>query len=184
MVNFGVTPSSVKAMWGPEWKKAALDWYDRTGRIGFVGEHLAYRENYMDLDPTYKDHFGDPLLRFTLDWRDNERRMAAFASVKATAIAKEMGAVDVTPSPGLKHYDAVRYQQTHLQGGAIMGADPEHTVVNQYLQHWQLPNLFVIGASAFPQNPSANPTLTALALTYRTADAIIDRYLRKPGPLG
>jgi hypothetical protein len=29
-----------------------------------------------DLDPTYKDHCGDPLLRLTLDWRENERQMA------------------------------------------------------------------------------------------------------------
>ena len=25
-------------------------------------------------------------------------------------------------------------------------------MVNRYLQHWDMPNLFVIGASAFPQN--------------------------------
>jgi len=55
--------------------------------------------------------------------------------------------------------------------------------VNPYLQHWQIPNLFVFGASTFPNTGSANPTLTILALTYRTADAIVDRYLKKPGPL-
>lgn len=131
----------------------------------------------MDLDPTYKDQYGDPLLRLTLDWRDKERRMAAFMSGKAEQIAKEMGAVEVAPFPGLKRYDATRYQSTHIQGGAIMGADEAHSVVNNHLQHWQIPNLFVLGASAFPQNPSGNPTLTALVLTYRTADAIIDNTL-------
>ncbi|MCU1261195.1 MAG: glucose-methanol-choline oxidoreductase [Bryobacterales bacterium] len=183
MANFGVTPASVKSTWGSEWKKASLHYYDRTGRISFYGEHLAYRDNYMDLDPTYKDRHGDPLLRLTLDWRDNERRMAAFMSRKAEQIAKEMGATEVTPFPGLKRYDATRYQSTHIQGGAIMGAKEGNSVVNNYLQHWQTPNLFVLGASAFPQNPSGNPTLTALALTYRTADAIIDRFIRNPGPL-
>jgi gluconate 2-dehydrogenase alpha chain len=183
MANFGVTPASVKQAWGPQWKKAALHYYDRTGRISFYGEHLAYRDNYMDLDPTYKDRHGDPLLRLTLDWRDNERRMAAFMSRKAEQIAKEMGATEVTPFPGLKRYDATRYQSTHIQGGAIMGADEGNSVVNNYLQHWQLPNLFVLGASAFPQNPSGNPTLTALALTYRTADAVIERFIHKPGTL-
>jgi gluconate 2-dehydrogenase alpha chain len=52
-----------------------------------------------------------------------------------------------------------------------------------YLQHWQVPNLFVLGASAFPQNPSGNPTLTAVALTQRTADAVIQKYLKHPGEL-
>jgi len=52
-----------------------------------------------------------------------------------------------------------------------------------YWQHWQAPNLFVLGASVFPQNPSGNPTLTAVALTYRTAGAEIDRYAKNPGAL-
>jgi gluconate 2-dehydrogenase alpha chain len=183
MTNFGITPASVKTSWGSEWKKAAIEHYDRTGRISFYGEHLAYRENYMDLDPRYTDRYGDPLIRVTLDWRDNERRMAVFMSRKAVEIAREMGAVEITPHPGLKRYDATRYQSTHVQGGAIMGASAHHTVVNSYLQHWQTPNLFVLGASAFPQNPSGNPTLTALALTYRTADAVVDRYISRPGSL-
>lgn len=183
MANFGMTPPSVKSFWGPEWKKAAIRWYDRTGRISFYGEHLAYRDNYMDLDPAYKDRFGDPLLRLTIDWRDNERRMAVFMARKAAEIAREMGAVEVAPFSGLKRYDATRYQSTHIQGGVIMGPDEDGSVVNNHLQHWQVPNLFVLGASAFPQNPSGNPTLTALALTHRTADAIVERYLRKPGLL-
>jgi gluconate 2-dehydrogenase alpha chain len=49
--------------------------------------------------------------------------------------------------------------------------------------HWQASNLFVLGASTFPNLGSANPTPTVLALTYRTADAIVDRYLKKPGML-
>ena len=94
-----------------------------------------------------------------------------------------MGAKEMNSSPPLGHYDATRYQSSHVQGGAIMGAAPERSVVNPYLQHWQIENLFVVGASSFPQNASANPTLTVLALTYRTADALIDRFLKSPGPL-
>lgn len=183
IANFGVVPRTVKATWGSEWKKAAVHYYDRTGIIWFNGEHLAYKGNYMDLDPTYKDYCGDPLLRLTLNWRDNERRMADFANEKAVEIAHAMGAIEVTPFAGLRNYDATRYQLTHVQGGTIMGASPDRSVVNPYLQHWQIPNLFVLGASCFPQNLSANPTPTILALTYRTADVIVNRYLKAPAPL-
>ena len=179
----GAVPKSVKSTWGSEWKKAALHYYDRTGRIGFSGEHLAYQDNYMDLDPVYKDHFGDPLLRLTLDWRENERKMADYMTTKAMELAREMGAKEVNPFSGLRSYDATRYQSSHVQGGAIIGSSPESSVVNPYLQHWQLSNLFVLGASSFPQNASANPTPTILALTYRTADAIVDRYLKNPAAL-
>ena len=46
------------------------------------------------------------------------------------------------------------YQTTHNTGGAIMGTDPKTSVVNRYLQSWDVPNLFVMGAGAFPQNPA------------------------------
>jgi gluconate 2-dehydrogenase alpha chain len=183
IASFGVVPGSIKARWGSAWKKAAVDYYDRTGVVNFTAEHLAYKGNCMDLDPTYKDKVGDPLLRLTLDWRDNERKMADFATAKAVEIARAMGAKELTAFSGLRRYDATRYQSTHVQGGTIMGNSPQHSVVNPYLQHWQLPNLFVLGGSAFPQNASANPTPTILALIYRTTDAIVGRYLKNPGPL-
>jgi gluconate 2-dehydrogenase alpha chain len=183
VANFGVLPPSVKSRWGPDWKKAGLYYYDRTARIGFSGEHLAYKGNYMDLDPTYKDRLGDPLLRMTLDWRDNERHMSKFASEKAMEMARAMGAKETIPFPTLRNYDTTRYQSTHLQGGTIMGSLPDRSVVNPFLQHWQFPNLFVLGGSTIPQNAAANPTPTILALVLRTADALADRYLKHPGPL-
>lgn len=179
--SFGALPDSVKATWGSPWKKAAVHYYDRTATISFSGEHLAYKTNFMDLDPVYKDKLGAPLLRLTLDWRDNERKMVDFATPIAVAVARAMGAKEINGFPGLRSYDTTRYNSTHIQGGTIMGDSPEHSVVSPYLQHWQLPNLFILGASTFPQNASANPTPTVLAFVYRTADAIIDRYLKHPG---
>jgi gluconate 2-dehydrogenase alpha chain len=64
-----------------------------------------------------------------------------------------------------------------------MGASPEYSVVNPYLQHWDVPNLWVVGASSFPQSGSGNPTLTSLAVTYRAANALIDKYMKHPGKL-
>ncbi len=183
IANFGTVPQSVKLNWGPEWKSKALYYYDRTGRIIFEAEHLAYKSNYMDLDPSYRDHLGDPLLRLTLDWRDNERRMADFGTTKAMEIGRVMGAKETTPFPALRSYDATRYQSTHVQGGAIMGSSPDISVVNPYLQHWQISNLFILGASSFPQNSASNPTPTIMALAYRTADAIVDRYMKNPAAL-
>jgi len=184
IVSFGAVPPSVEARWGSVWKKAAVYWYDRVGGIGFAGEHIPYRTNYMDLDPTYKDHLGDPLLRLTLDWRDNERDMVQFASAKGAEIARAMGANEIVKQTPFGHYDARRYQSTHIQGGTIMGTSPEASVVNTWGQHWQAQNLFIVGASTMPCQGAANPTPTVLALAYRTADALIDRYFKSPGSLG
>jgi gluconate 2-dehydrogenase alpha chain len=183
IVGFGAVPSSVKARWGSEWKKAAVYWYDRVGAVAFAGEHIAYKDHYFDLDPTYKDHLGDPLIRMTIDWNDNERKVVEFAIQKAVELARAMGAKEIVPSAPYGHYDTRRYQSTHVQGGTIMGKSPEHSVVNTVGQHWQASNLFVMGASQFANNGSANPTPSVIAFTYRTADAVIDRYLKHPGPL-
>jgi gluconate 2-dehydrogenase alpha chain len=64
-----------------------------------------------------------------------------------------------------------------------MGDDPKTSVVNKFLQSWDVPNVFSMGAGAFPQNAGYNPTATLAALAYHSADAIIHQYLKNPGPL-
>jgi gluconate 2-dehydrogenase alpha chain len=183
IANFGVLPRDIKAQWGAKWKKAAVDYYDHTGLLTFSGEHISYKGNFTDLDPTYKDHRGDPLLRMTMNWHDNERKMVEFMNAKGVEMARAMGAREVNGYSGYRDYDVTRYQTTHVQGGTIMAPSPDRGVVNTFQQHWQIPNLFVVGGSTFPNTGAANPTPTMLALTQRTADALVDRYLKKPAPL-
>ncbi len=47
-----------------------------------------------------------------------------------------------------------------------MGDNPGNSALNSYLQSWDVPNLFVQGATAFPQNAGYNPTGTVGALAY------------------
>ncbi|SFB01965.1 GMC oxidoreductase [Lentibacillus halodurans] len=54
-----------------------------------------------------------------------------------------------------------------------MGGDPETSAVNNYLQMWDVDNLFVVGASAFAHNGGYNPTGTVGALAYRAAEGIV-----------
>src|SRR5665213_1495427 len=146
--------------------------------VSFEGEQLPHNGNYFDLDPTCKDYAGDPLLRLTQNWQDNERKMAEFMTAKAVEIAHAVGAKEINPFLGYGDYDVTRYQSTHAQGGTVMASPPDRGVVNTDLQHWQIPNLFVLGASTFPNSGSANPTPTILAFTYRVADALADHYLK------
>ena len=44
-------------------------------------------------------------------------------------------------------------------------------------------NLFIMGASTFPQQPAYNPTGPVGALAYWSAEAITTKYLKSPGPL-
>ncbi len=181
--TFGNVSRSVKARWGAESKKASIEYYDRTGVVAFAGEQIPYKGNHFDLDPTYKNPVGDPLLRMTINWQDNERKMVDFMNAKMVEISHTMGAKDVNPFPGYFDYDVTRCQSTHIRGGTMMLKSPDLGVVNTYTQHWDISNLFVLGASTFPNSGSSNPTPTILALTYRTAEAIVEKYLKKPAML-
>jgi gluconate 2-dehydrogenase alpha chain len=89
----------------------------------------------------------------------------------------------VVKQPRTGPYDITKYQTSHLCGGAIMGTSPSTSALNRYLQSWDVPNLFVQGATAFPQNAGYNPTDTVAALAYWSAAAIRSQYLKNPGPL-
>lgn len=169
--------------WGTGWKRAVKDWYGRSAAIGTHGAVMSHRANYLDLDPTYKDAWGRPLLRLTFDFHDNEVRMSNHLTDVAEKIGRAMGPTHVTVKRLGTPYSIVPYQTTHNTGGAIMGEDPRSSAVNRYLQSWDVPNVFVPGASAFPQNAGYNPTGTVGALTYWALEAIKRDYLKNPGPL-
>jgi gluconate 2-dehydrogenase alpha chain len=169
--------------WGTEWKRAVKQWYNRAFAVGTHGAVMAYRGNFLDLDPTYKDAYGRPLLRMTFDYGENELRMSDYLTQQAERIVKAMKPAHVTVAKATRPYSIVPYQTTHNTGGAIMGFDPRTSAVNKYLQAWDVPNVFVPGASAFPQNAGYNPTGTIGALTYHALDAIKGQYLKHPGPL-
>lgn len=169
--------------WGGEWKKAVARNYRRTLNISLPGSCMSYSHNYLDLDPTYKDANGLPLLRMTFDWQENERKMMAYAYERAEEIARALNAKTYSKGTMPSKYSIGPYQATHNVGGAVMGSEPSTSVVNRYLQSWDVHNVFVVGGSAFPQNPSTSPTATIGMLACWAADAIKDTYLRRPGQL-
>ena len=187
--SFGATPIKNKPVpagtprWGSEWKKAVAQYYRRSFAISIHGSCQSYRQNYLDLDPTYKDANGLPLLRMTFDWHDNEKKMLAFMYERITEIAKAMNPSKYAAHHIYNKYTIVPYQSTHNMGGAVMGADPATSVVNKYLQSWDVPNLFVVGGSAFPHNAAQGPTETIGMLACWAADGIKENYLQRPGPL-
>jgi len=169
--------------WGSGWKKAVARYFNRSFDIGGHGSCQSYRTNYLDLDPTYRDAYGQPLLRMTFDFHENEYKMSDYLAGKTHEIARAIGPDKIDLNRRTGPYSVVPYQTTHNTGGAIMGKGPATSAVNKYSQSWDVPNLFVVGASAFPQNAGYNPSGTVGALAYFCAEAIKSRYLKQPGPL-
>jgi gluconate 2-dehydrogenase alpha chain len=166
--------------WGSAWKKANADWFSHAFSVGGQGSCYPHAENFLDLDPVYKDIYGQPLLRMTFDFRENELNMSRWIAEKIGQICKTMspdimGSVKGRSPP----FDTRSYQSTHVTGGTIMGADPRTSVVSPRLQHWDAENLFVVGASVYPHNSGYNPTGPLAALALRLGDDLI-RYAAKP----
>src|SRR5699024_3342692 len=78
--------------WGKEFKEKSLYYANRHLKVGHMAGGLPDDTNYMDLDPNYKDVFGDPLLRITTKFTENDRNIYNYASDKAAELMEEMGA--------------------------------------------------------------------------------------------
>ena len=66
----------------------------------------------------------------------------------------------------------------HEVGTTCIGAEPKNSVLNQWCQAWEVPNLFVTDGGPFVSNADKNPTLTIMALAMRSSSWLAEE-LRK-----
>ena len=157
--------------WGPEFKKNSIFYANRTLSLWYTPATMSYWHNYLDLDPTYKDDFNDPLIRVTNKFTDQDINIAKFGIEKCKEMLEEMGADIIDEDEVPNEFNHILHGG-HYAGGVIMGDDPETSAVNNYLQMWDVDNLFVVGGSAFPQFGGIHPTPTIGAIAYRAAEGI------------
>ncbi|MDN7228888.1 GMC family oxidoreductase [Planococcus liqunii] len=168
--------------WGAEFKDQSIKYANSFFPVKSQGASMPYRYNYLDLDPTYKDAYGKPLLRMTFDYTEQDRELVKYMSKVTHKIAEEIGADIIDTNEKQGDFNVNKDTNTHNTGGVIMGSDPETSALNSYLQMWDAENVFVVGASAFPHNSSFNPTGTLGALSYRAAEGI-QKYIKEGGSL-
>jgi gluconate 2-dehydrogenase alpha chain len=160
MPTFGRAPR-----WGSKWKQFVMENADRWVNSYLQKTTLPYADNYLDLHPTVKDPLGDPVIRITADHKDNEKRIAAYIQDKMQQWFVEAGAVATLRLPV-----GTMGVSTHAYGGTRMGDDPATNVVDRWGFCHEVPNLGVLGASVMGTSGARNPTLTAQALAWRTAE--------------
>jgi choline dehydrogenase-like flavoprotein len=163
------------------------------GMMGF-GEMLPHRENTITLHPRRTDAWGIPIPRINVSLTDNERalmreqvravrEMVEYCGYQVSFAGSTLGLdsrkvfPDADPVSRMVFLMNFRKSMTigaaiHECGGARMGADPATSVLNEFNQSWDIPNLFVTDASAYPTNGIVGPTLTIMALTARACEYI------------
>jgi gluconate 2-dehydrogenase alpha chain len=153
------------ATWGSKWKSFIKENADRFNVSYLQKSTLPYEDNYLDLDPVVKDPMGFPVIRITADYKDNEKQMGPFIQEKMAQWYMEAGAIAVEKGPV-----GTMLPSTHAYGGTRMGDNRETNVVNRWGFSHEVPNLGILGASVMGTSGAHNPTLTAQALAWRTAE--------------
>jgi gluconate 2-dehydrogenase alpha chain len=159
MSTFGRAPR-----WGSAWKAFVKEHADRWNVAYLQKTTLPHEDNYLDLDPTVTDPLGFPVCRITADYKENDRRLAAFIQDKMAEWYRAAGAIAIERGPL-----GTMGPSTHAYGGTRMGDNPETNVVDRWGFSHEAANLGILGASVMGTSGARNPTLTAQALAWRTA---------------
>jgi choline dehydrogenase-like flavoprotein len=152
------------SFYGPEYKEFLHD-YAHTAAWWAHAEGLPSESNTVTLDPELKDARGLPVAQITYQWGENDVQLAQAARDKAAEMMTASGARKVRI--GL-NYGA------HAMGTCRMGHDRKTSVVNEFGQSHDIPNLFICDTSVFVTGAGLNPTLTAMAIASRSCDYIVN----------
>ena len=168
-----------RTSYGTRLKEDARRYYG--SYIGFSGrgEMVPNDDSFCEIDPKVVDKWGIPVLRFSWKWSEHEIRQAAHMQRTFADWIEAMGGVNHrAPSPDGRKAISAGGAVIHEVGGTIMGAAPAASVTNSWSQTWDVKNLFVADGAVFASNADKNPTLTIMALAWRTADRILDEMRR------
>jgi choline dehydrogenase-like flavoprotein len=105
-----------------------------------------------------------------MEFKENEKKMIPDMMESAAEMMVAAGARNIRPWMVL---DRVPGWGIHEMGVARMGKDPKTSVLNQFQQAHDVPNLFVMDASSFTSGACQNPTLTIMALAVRSTDYLL-----------
>ena len=168
--------------------------------IGFSGrgEMIPNEDSFCEIDPSVKDQWGIPVLRFHWKWGENDLKMsdhmqATFRSIIETAGGTVVNFQPRTPPAASSGATAEQGRQQPQSGGRIstggeiihelgtvrMGDNPKKSAVNRWCQAHDVKNVFVADAAPFVSNPDKNPTLTIMALSWRTSEYLLDQVKKR-----
>lgn len=162
--------------YGARFKDDVRRYYGSLQRFAGRGEMIPNDDCFAELDPTLKDKWGIPVLRFHWKWAEHETRQVRHMQETFAAMFEAMGGKLKSP-PAANGRDAIEPggRIIHEVGGAIMGADPGKSVTDRWSRTWDVPNFYLTDGAPFASNADKNPTLTIMALAWRAADHILDQ---------
>lgn len=173
------TEQLVGGGYGEKFKQDCRKLYGSFISLQGRGEMIPNQESYCEIDDNVVDQWGIPVLKFHFKWGQEEVLMARHMQETFQEIVKTAGG-EVIDSAGAEDRWGISAggQGIHEVGGARMGEDPKTSVLNPHCQAWDCKNLFVTDGAPFAGLGDKNPTLTIMALAWRTAEFISDQVKR------
>ena len=166
--SLGVQPVTLAtgfARGGGLWGKDLVDLVDHYGRLGGIGingECLPAEHNMLTLaDKT--DAAGLRKARIDFSYGTNERDMSDHAEAVMTDIWRHAGARNILTVQ----------RSAHTIGTCRMGSAGSGAVVDPTGRSFDIDNLWICDNSVFPSSLAANPALTIMALSLRSADRFL-----------
>jgi choline dehydrogenase-like flavoprotein len=163
------------------WDTQGRFWGEGAGRR--IGE---YSKTLSVVISTNDESHPDNRVALADDWPADEHGPVPKVTYHATPVSQERQdwlarkAVEILCAAGARTTHRANIRQTvlmtHIMGTMRMGADPATSVIDSSCEAHEVERLFVADTSVLPGVGGANPTLTAQALSARTADAIARRY--------
>jgi len=138
------------------------------------GEMIPNDKSYCEIDPTMKDKYGIPVLRFHWEWSDYEYNQVRHMQQTFRSLIEQMGGQVFSAMPDKqKGYGIARGGEIiHELGTTRMGSDPSKSVVDANCRAHDVKNLFITDGGPFVSQADKNPTWTIMALSMRTSDFI------------
>jgi choline dehydrogenase-like flavoprotein len=184
--TFGTNNSALnqkkEVLFGKKLVQTLNQYFTRQMRLGFLIEQSPEMENRVQLSKTERDDLGIPRAELTYNLSDYTKNGFVAAKKVASEIFKLMEATEYTQPPKTNdgattfEYEGSAfkfYGAGHIVGTYRMGNSGKNSVVNTDQRSWDHDNLYMVGSGTFPTTATANPTLTIVALAFKTGDAII-----------
>ncbi|HLO83325.1 MAG TPA: GMC family oxidoreductase [Chitinophagaceae bacterium] len=171
-------------VYGKDLRNTLADRMTRMVKIGFMFEQLPTEQNYVTIDPNYKDALGNFKPVFSYHYDDYTLKGIEEAIYNVWPTITEYAGIEnhtsYPPGPtGANQsvpFNGRNYNimgSGHIVGTHKMGNKKSDSVTDTNMKAWDHSNLYIVGAGSQVTIGTANPTLTAAALSVRAAEAML-----------
>lgn len=158
--------------WGQANKTFMRENYKRVSDVKGPVQEIPHPDGRVQINPSVTDKYGIPVAHFSGTTHPETVRVANFMRERAFEWLDAAGAINIWGDKQTLRLSGGQHQA----GTCRMGDDPETSVVDRWSKVHKHDNLFVADGSVHVTNAGFNPVETIMALSWRTAEHIVDTW--------